>query len=143
LCLVFPPVWAQSASTPQNPAAPARPERVTPAARIVSFTVKPETIQSGQPVLLVWATENPSGVTIDPEVGRVSARGSRQVFPTATTVYTLKVGGPGNASLTQTVKVTVSGPAGAARPAAAAAAPAAAKDPRMPDGKPDLTGVYG
>jgi hypothetical protein len=113
---------------------------VVPAARIVSFAANPGSVPSGQPVLLIWATENPNGVTIDPEVGRVAARGSRQVFPTATTVYTLKVGGPNDTALTKSVTVTVSGtaPAGTAK-----AAPASPKDARMPDGKPDLTGVYG
>ncbi len=137
-CVVFTPIWAQSNSTSQ--AAAPRPARVVPAARIVSFAAKPESVQNGQPVLLIWATENPNGVTIDPEVGRVAARGSHQVFPTATTVYTLKVGGPNDAALTKSVTVTVSGtaPAGAAK---AAAAPP--QDARMPDGKPDLTGVYG
>jgi hypothetical protein len=137
-CVVFAPIWAQSSSTSQSPGG--APARVVPPARIVSFTAKPESVQNGQPVLLIWATENPSGVTIDPEVGRVDARGSRQVFPTATTVYTLKVGGPNSAALTQSVTVTVSGaaPAGAAK-----AGPASPKDARMPDGKPDLTGVYG
>jgi len=147
-CVVFAPIWAQSSSAPQNSGgapvagqtATPRPARVVPAARIVSFAAKPESVPNGQPVLLIWATENPNGVTIDPEVGRVAARGSRQVFPTATTVYTLKVGGPNDAALTKSVTVTVSGtaPAGAAK---AAAAPP--KDARMADGKPDLTGVYG
>ncbi len=79
---------------------------------------------------------------IDPEVGRVAARGSRQVFPTSTTVYTLNVIGPNGTTLTKSVTVAVSGaaPAGAAKAAPAAVAP---KDARMPDGKPDLTGVYG
>jgi hypothetical protein len=121
----------------QGQAPQARPAREVPAARIVSFTAKPESIQAGQPVVLTWATENPNGVTIDPEVGRVAARGSRQVFPTGTMTYTLKVSGPNNTILTKTVNVTVAGPA------TTAAKVPAAKDTRMPDGKPDLTGVYG
>ena len=114
-----------------------RPAREVPPARIVSFSAKPESVQAGQPVVLTWATENPSGVTIEPEAGRVAARGTRQVFPAATTTYTLKVNGPNNTVLTKSVTITV---AGAAAKAAATAAP---KDARMPDGKPDLTGVYG
>ncbi len=156
LCVVLAPIWAQSSSPSQNPAqnqsgAPAagqtapRPARVVPAARIVSFAAKPESVQSGQPVLLTWATENPNGLTIDPDIGRVPARGSRQVFPTATTVYTLKVAGPNDTALTQSVTVTVSGtaPAKAAPASSPATSPATSKDARMPDGKPDLTGVYG
>jgi hypothetical protein len=142
ICVVIAPIWAQSTPPSQNSAqsqagAPPRPARVVPAPRIVNFGVKPDSIQSGQPVLLTWATENPNNVTIDPDVGKVPARGSRQVFPTATTVYTLKVAGPNDTVLTKTVTVNVSGTA----PTKAAAAPP--KDARMPDGKPDLTGVYG
>jgi hypothetical protein len=120
------------------------PGRVVPPARIVSFTVQPEAVPAGQPVELVWATENPNGVTIDPDIGRVAARGSRQIFPTATTIYTLKVAGPDKTVLTKTVTVTVSGTAPpAGKTAAPRASPAINKDIRMPDGKPDLTGVYG
>ncbi len=122
-------------------APPPRPARVAPPARIVTFTAKPESIRPGQPVLLIWATENPSGVTIEPGVGRVAARGSRQVFPPVTTVYSLKVSGPGNAVLTKSITINVAGPARAV--ATKAITPAAPKDARMPDGKPDLTGIYG
>ena len=106
--------------------------------RIVTFEAKPATVKAGQPVLLLWHTENPSGVAIEPEIGAVVARGSRQVTPTATTTYTLTMkGGP-----SRTLTVTVEG--AAPRPAAAASASAAnPRLPRMPDGKPDLTGVYG
>ncbi len=85
--------------------------RVAPPALILRFTVKPETVHPGQRAVLSWATENPIGVTIDPEVGPVTARGIKQVFPTATTTYTLKVGGPNDAVLTKTVTVTVTGAA--------------------------------
>ena len=123
----------------QTPAA-----RTAPPARIVSFTANPESVQSGHAVVLVWATENPSGVTLDPDLGRVAARGSKQVFPATTTTYALKVNGPGNTVLTQTVTVTVAGGAPAAAAPSSSATPAfASKDARMPDGKPDFTGVYG
>ncbi|MCU1334848.1 MAG: hypothetical protein JWO19_429 [Bryobacterales bacterium] len=105
--------------------------RVAPPARIVSFTAQPESIQPGQPVTLVWAAENPNGITIDPGVGRVTARGSRQVFPTTTTKYTLTVTGPNNATLTSSVTVNVSGAKATATSAAPAAPPV------------DLNGVYG
>jgi hypothetical protein len=116
------------------------PAREVPPARIISFMAKPEAVQAGQPVALTWATENPSGVTIDPDAVRVAARGIRQVFPTATTTYTLKVNGPNNTILTKSVTVNVTG---AAKAAAVKATAPAVSDSRMPDGKPDLTGVYG
>ena len=119
--------------------------RGAPPPRIVSFDAKPATVRAGEPVLLVWQTENPAGVTIDPDIGAVTPRGSRQITPTATTTYTLTMrNGP-----TRSVTVTVQGaPAGrVARPSTGAArsepaATAASTIPRMPDGKPDLTGVY-
>jgi hypothetical protein len=35
-------------------------------------------------------TENPNGVTITPELGRVGARGSRRLTPAGSTTYTLQ-----------------------------------------------------
>jgi len=105
------------------------PARVVPPARIVSFTAQPASIQPGQPVTLVWATENPNAVTIEPGVGRVTARGSRQVYPTTSTSYTLNVTGPNNTTLNSSVKVTVSGTAAAPTQTSSA--------------HPDLNGVYG
>ena len=106
--------------------------------RIVLFEARPATVRPGQPVLLVWQTENPSGVSIEPEVGAVTPRGSKQVTPTATTGYTLTMkGGP-----TRTVTVVVEGTA-LAPSGAATAGVGRVGFRRMPDGKPDLSGVYG
>src|SRR6185295_3939527 len=77
-------------------------------ARILDFKATPASIQPGQAATLVWATENPNSVTIGPEPGSVTARGSRQVKPSATTTYTLTVTGP-NGTETRFVKVTVAG----------------------------------
>jgi hypothetical protein len=104
--------------------------------RIISFEAKPARVRAGQPVLLVWHTENPGGVAIEPGVGAVIPRGSRQVTPAATTTYTLTMkGGP-----TRSIVVTVEGTAASAASAAPTGAP---KPGRMPDGTPDLSGVYG
>jgi len=122
-------------------AAPARPARVQPPARITEFRTQPETVQPGQPATLIWATENPNAVTISPEVGKVTPRGSRQVNPKATTTYTLTVTGPNNTVVTKEITVTVPG----TTPVNASAAPAteAKRDvPRLVNGKPDLSGVY-
>ena len=150
-------LWAQApAQAPAQPPAQ-NPSKVAPGAepagftgsaygkarelpaRIVSFTAEPASIKPGQPVTLVWLTENPTGVTIDPEPGRVMPRGSRQITPAATTTFTLTARGANNQVLTKTVTVTVAGTT-----AAAARADAAAKAvPRTADGKPDFSGVFG
>jgi hypothetical protein len=109
-------------------------------ARIIDFRVEPSSIKAGQAVTLQWATENQNGITIDPDVGNVfQARGSRQIHPTATTTYKLTVKGPGDQILTREITVTVTGAASA--PGRTAAADAN-QIPRMPDGKPNLSGVY-
>lgn len=128
------PVCAQT-PTPAPPRAP----RVVPPARIMKFEAQPASVQPGQPVMLVWSTQNPSGVTISPTVGTVTPRGSKQVTPDRTTTYTLTVRGPNNTSLTQTVKVTV---AGTTEADSSAPAVAAKKDVPTIGGKPDLSGVY-
>jgi hypothetical protein len=89
--------------------------------------------------MLVWTVENPTNTTIEPGIGRVRPRGSQQVTPAATTTYTLTATGPNNTTLTRSVTVNVAGTA----PVTAAGAAATKKEvPRMPDGKPNLTGVY-
>jgi len=109
------------------------------AARIVSFTAQPASIQPGQSVTLLWSVENPSGVTLDPGPGRVQPRGSTQVSPSATTTYTLTARGPNNQVLTKEVTVTVAGTA----PVSVSAANSAKKEvPRLASGRPDLSGVY-
>lgn len=109
-------------------------------ARILSFTAEPASLKPGQSTTLKWATENQSSATLDPGVGTVVARGSRQVSPTATTTYTLTVHGPKDQVITRDVTVTVAGTTPAT--AKTAAVPAKRQIPRMPDGKPDLSGVY-
>src|SRR5690348_6989621 len=88
---------AQTPATP--PRAGAVPAGGSPAyqrarllpARIMEFKAEPISVQPGQSVTLTWSTENPSGVTIEPDLGRVTPRGVRQVSPSATTTYTLTV----------------------------------------------------
>jgi len=112
--------------------------------RIVSFEARPATVRAGEPVLLVWATENPAGgVSIDQDIGAVSARGSRTVTPKATTTFTLTMrGGPSRA-----VTVKVEPVAGAVTSSSATPIPRLPNGrPAIPltlEGHPDLTGVYG
>jgi hypothetical protein len=105
----------------------------------MDFNAEPASIQPGEKATLTWSTENPSGVTLDPDVGRVTPRGILQVSPPRTTTYTLTVRGPNNQVLTKTVTIKVTGTT-----AAAESADVAAKKevPRTADGHPDFSGVY-
>ena len=125
---------AQQSSPPLAPRAvaagtgnPYQRARQLPA-RLVTFTAQPAAVRPGEPVVLEWLAENPTGVTIEPGIGRVIARGSRQVFPMATTKYTRTVKGADNQGLTRDLTVTVSGTA-----VTGTAAPA---------NVPNLSGVY-
>lgn len=82
-----------------------------PKAVVSSFTVEPSTIEKGQAATLRWSISNATDMAIDQGVGAVQSEGSRQVFPTATTTYTLSVHGPGgDDSKTATVEVTTPPP---------------------------------
>jgi hypothetical protein len=127
----------------QEPPAPTGPStaiqrRAAPPVRITKFSAEPASAQAGQAVTLVWATENPNSVTIDPGIGRVRPRGSRVLTPAATTTYTVTATGPNNTTVTKSVTVTVAGTA----PLTTGADPAKHEIRRMPDGHPDLSGVY-
>ena len=110
-------------------------------ARIMEFKAEPASIQPGQSVTLTWSTENPSGITIDPDLGRVTPRGVRQITPARTVTYTLTVHGPENQTLTKSVTVTVVGTTPLETGAAGSEA-ARKETPRAANGKPDLSGVY-
>jgi peptidoglycan-associated lipoprotein len=71
----------------------AGPKEVTPLAqppRIESFTAEPAVIAPNQAATLRWTVTgtNPE-IVLDPGLGIVTPTGSRQVFPAATTTYTL------------------------------------------------------
>ena len=113
--------------------------------RIVSFEARPATVRVGEPVTLVWHTENPAGgVSIDQGIGAVIARGSRTVKPVETTTYTLAMRGGPSRTVTVMVQPLAAGPA---------TLPSSPSIPRLPNGRPaipltleghpDLTGVYG
>ena len=132
-------VWAQTpAPAPQRGRGNARPQ---PEPRIVTFEARPASIKPGETAQLIWATENPSGLTIDPDIGPVTPRGSKQLKPVATTTYTLSMRGPNNTTITGNATITV---AGTTPVAAGASNPSAVKKgfARTPDGKPDFSGVY-
>lgn len=144
---------AQQPATPSQPAAQDAGGRgrggrgIQPGLepRIVSFEARPAAVRAGEPVLLVWATENPAGgVSIDQEIGAVNARGSRTVTPAATTTYTLSMRAGPSRMVTVTVQPAARGavtfPSDRPIPRLPNGRPAI---PLTPEGHPDLTGVYG
>jgi len=56
---------------------------------ITSFTATPGTITTGMSSSLKWGVTGATEITIDNNVGTVSATGTKDVSPTATTTYTL------------------------------------------------------
>jgi hypothetical protein len=139
-------VSAQQATPPQAPAPQRLPRDgfpVGPTGRILSFAASAASIQPGQSVTLEWAVVNADRITLDQGIGIVATRDSRAVTPSVTTTYTLTaLGFGGKVDDTRSVTVTVAGTTPAS-PESAATNPLANKPvPRMPDGKPDLNGIY-
>ncbi|HLI84059.1 MAG TPA: hypothetical protein VKV17_09095 [Bryobacteraceae bacterium] len=130
---------AQPGAVPAGAGNPYQRARLLPA-RIMEFKAEPASIQPGQSVTLTWRTENPTRITIDPGIGRVTPDGARQLTPARTTTYTLTVHGPNDQVLTQSLTVNVAGTTPAE--AAPSAKPAHQEVPRTANGKPDLSGVY-
>lgn len=128
-----------AAQAPPPAGFPGRPPPAPPAI-IRSLTVEPDAIEPGESIELRWEALNTYSLFIDPDVGRVATRGSYTVTPAVTTSYTLTATGAEGA-ITQSVTVTVAGtpPRAPASDSSAAAAPPV---PRLPDGNPDLSGVY-
>jgi len=104
------------APTPQPTRQPVPPPSEPPpaapsAARINSFTVEPRSIERGQSATLRWAIANATDMSLDQRLGAVQANGSRQVFPSQTTTYTMSASGPGGRdSRSVTVEVAVGAP---------------------------------
>ncbi len=96
-----PPAPTPTATTPPPPAA------VT----INSFTSEPSTVEAGQSSTLRWSISGATDMTIDNGVGAVQSNGMRQVFPRASTSYTLTARGPGGMdSRSVTVQVSSAPP---------------------------------
>lgn len=104
------------ASAPAPPPAPVKtttpPPKLAPAApTIASFTVEPASMERGQSATLRWSVENATEIAIDQGLGAVQAAGSRQVFPSASTTYTLTARSEGGTdSRSVTVEVVIPPP---------------------------------
>lgn len=79
------------------------------AAPAVSLSANPPAVDAGKCATLFWSSENASGASIDQGIGNVGKSGSRQVCPTATTLYTISATGEGRSNTASTT-VTVNPP---------------------------------
>ena len=103
--LISPAAGCITITAPEGPAPP--PPSAEAAQPVInSFTASPETVSSGQSVILSWDVSNATTVTIQPAIGSVSPSGAEQVLPTRTTTYTLTATNEGE-SATSAVTVTV------------------------------------
>jgi peptidoglycan-associated lipoprotein len=113
--LLFTAACKKKVAAPAPPAPPpTRAEAPPPpppasAARIISFTVEPNSIQRGQSATLAWSVANATDINIDNGVGSIQANGTRQVFPGNATTYTLTARGTGGTD-TRSVTVQVTNP---------------------------------
>ncbi len=81
-----------------------------PAPVVAQFTAEPTSIERGQSSTLRWEVSGEiTGVTIDQTIGTVQNVGSRRVFPSNSTTYTLTATGPGG-SVTASAVVSVTSP---------------------------------
>ena len=72
------------------------------------FAASPGTIDEGGQATLRWAVVHADNVQIAPALGQVQESGSREIFPSADTVYTLTATGPdGTASARASVGILV------------------------------------
>jgi hypothetical protein len=110
-----------------------------PPARILAFSADATEIAAGEPVTLHWEAINAYTIELDPGQGAVATRGTRTVYPAATTTYTLSVTGPRGTS-TDTVTINVTG--GNRGATTVGTTSERESVPRLGDGRPDLTGVY-
>jgi hypothetical protein len=131
---------AALAQAPPPAGFPGRPPPAPPAA-IRNLTAEPEAIEAGQSATLRWEALNAYSLSIDPGIGTVATRGALRVFPISTTTYTLTAtGAAGPTARSVTIIVEGTSPRELTSVAGAAADPRSI--PRLPDGKPDLSGLY-
>jgi peptidoglycan-associated lipoprotein len=97
---------------PPPPPPPPPVEKLAPAApTITEFVAEPSSIERGQSSTLRWSVTDATTVSIDQNIGTVPSSGSRRVFPTESTTYTLTATGEGGTrTATATVNVTAPPP---------------------------------
>jgi peptidoglycan-associated lipoprotein len=89
------------------PPPPAPPLTSSAPAPTATITAEPDTITTGQSVVLNWKTTDAASANIE-GIGPVPTAGTRTVQPTESTDYTITATGDGG-SVTATARVTVNG----------------------------------
>jgi peptidoglycan-associated lipoprotein len=112
MLLVFASACKKKVPPPPPPPPPApvvQPAPPPAKTAINSFTAEPSRIEKGQSATLRWSISNATDMQLDQGLGAVQSQGSRSVFPSATTTYTLIANGAGGSD-SKTVTVEVSSP---------------------------------
>jgi peptidoglycan-associated lipoprotein len=100
------PISTTAPPPPAPTTAPSPPAESAKGPVIAQFTAEPSSIERGQSATLRWSVSGATTVSIEPGLGAVQTNGSRQVFPSNSTTYTLTASGAGgNASGSATVSV--------------------------------------
>ncbi len=107
--IVFAAGCKKKVPPPPPPPPPVTKPTPPPAKPSIQFSAEPSTIEKGQATTLRWTVSDATQVSISPGVGTIDARGSRQVYPSDTTTYTLTAQGPGGTETASTT-VTVTAP---------------------------------
>ena len=91
---------------PPPPPPPPAPEPAPPPKPTVTISAEPSSIERGKSATLKWSSTNATSASINQGIGAVRTSGSREVFPTQTTSYSITVKGQGGeASDSATVTV--------------------------------------
>ncbi len=110
MLLMFAAGCKKKVAPPPPPAPVAKPVDQPPAPvskpAISTFSAEPTRIERGQAATLRWSVSSATDINIDQGVGPVQQNGSRQVYPSNSTTYTLVANGPGGSD-TRSVTVEV------------------------------------
>ena len=94
---------------PPPPPPPAPTSAPAPARPTISISAEPSSIERGKSATLKWTSSNADSASLNQGIGTVQTSGSREVFPTQTTRYTIEVKGPGGTA-SASAEVTVRTP---------------------------------
>ncbi len=115
LCLAIPVITTAScitinmpASTTGDKTSPGNTQQNSAGSpTIESFTANPVSLTAGNASTLTWSIKDATSIMITPDVGTVSATGTKEVKPTSATTYTIVVSN-GNGMRSKAITISVS-----------------------------------